>query len=97
MGDDGRNTWYGKLNHWDPGAEGHQWDNRGGRVTLVGDAAHSMTFQRGQDLNHAITGAVALRDRNVGAWKVEVGMLVMNSPVVKSGLDQGRGEDGRNV
>ena len=127
MGDDGRsNAWYGKLNHWDPGAEGHRWDNRGGRVTLAGDAAHPMTFQRGQGLNHAIADAVALRDGIVGAWKVGRGCqdeertemmerykddmvrrageevrlsakntqmlhdweMVMNSPVVKSGLNQ---------
>ncbi|ORY61036.1 monooxygenase [Pseudomassariella vexata] len=31
-----------------------QWDNRGGRVTLSGDAAHSMTFHRGQGANNAI-------------------------------------------
>ena len=136
MGDDGRsNAWYGKLNHWDPAAEGHQWDNRGGRVTLAGDAAHPMTFQRGQGLNHAITDAAALRDGIVGAWKLGLGMqveeraemigqyedgmvrrageevrlsakntqmlhdweMVMNSPVVRSGLNQGKGEDGRKV
>lgn len=126
--DDGRtNVWYGKLNHWDPGAEGHRWDNRGGRVTLAGDAAHPMTFQRGQGLNHAITDAGALRDGIVGAWPKAGGAMqkeeraeimgkyedemvrrageevrlsakntqmlhdwemVMNSPMVKSGLNQ---------
>ncbi|KAJ5700063.1 hypothetical protein N7536_003076 [Penicillium majusculum] len=35
----------------------HQWDNRQGRVTLAGDAAHPMTFQRGQGLNHAMKDA----------------------------------------
>jgi len=30
------------------------WDNRGGKVTLAGDAAHSMTFHRGQGGNLAI-------------------------------------------
>ncbi|EXJ93401.1 hypothetical protein A1O1_01793 [Capronia coronata CBS 617.96] len=30
------------------------WDNHGGRVTLAGDAAHSMTFHRGQGANNAV-------------------------------------------
>ncbi|KAL3425861.1 hypothetical protein PVAG01_02652 [Phlyctema vagabunda] len=47
-------AWYIKLAVWDPSNPDHQWDNRGGRVTLAGDAAHPMTFQRGQGLNHAI-------------------------------------------
>lgn len=48
-------VWHLGLTEWDPGAPGHQWDNHGGLVTLAGDAAHPMTVQRGQALNHAIT------------------------------------------
>lgn len=33
-----------RLEDWVPGTEGRSWDNRGGRVTLVGDAAHAMTM-----------------------------------------------------
>ncbi|KAF2101265.1 FAD/NAD(P)-binding domain-containing protein [Rhizodiscina lignyota] len=33
------------------------WDNHGGKVTLAGDAAHSMTFHRGQGGNLAIKDA----------------------------------------
>ncbi|KIX09766.1 uncharacterized protein Z518_00847 [Rhinocladiella mackenziei CBS 650.93] len=36
---------------WAPSSN---WDNHGGRVTLSGDAAHSMTFHRGQGANNAI-------------------------------------------
>ncbi|KAL8664901.1 MAG: hypothetical protein Q9168_007813 [Polycauliona sp. 1 TL-2023] len=31
-----------------------QWDNRDGRVTLMGDAAHAMTMFRGEAANHGI-------------------------------------------
>jgi 2-polyprenyl-6-methoxyphenol hydroxylase-like FAD-dependent oxidoreductase len=55
-------VWYMGLTAWDPSHEGHQWDNRGGRITLVGDACHPMTYQRGQGLNHSVTDAGKLRD-----------------------------------
>ncbi|KAH7068567.1 hypothetical protein FB567DRAFT_541303 [Paraphoma chrysanthemicola] len=55
-------VWYMGLTSWDPGREGHQWDNHGGLVTLVGDACHPMTYQRGQGLNHSVTDAGRLRD-----------------------------------
>lgn len=55
-------AWYLGLTDWDPGAEGHGWDGHGGRVTLVGDACHPMTYQRGQGLNHSVTDAGKLRD-----------------------------------
>ncbi|KAL2847488.1 hypothetical protein BJY01DRAFT_166408 [Aspergillus pseudoustus] len=59
-------VWYMSLSDFDPGAEGHRWDNKGGRVTLAGDAAHAMTYQRGQGLNHSVTDAgklvVAIQD-----------------------------------
>ncbi|OOQ88356.1 putative monooxygenase [Penicillium brasilianum] len=50
-------VWYSKLRNWDPSLPNHKWDNRQGRITLAGDAAHPMTFQRGQGLNHAIQDA----------------------------------------
>ncbi|ETI24576.1 hypothetical protein G647_03945 [Cladophialophora carrionii CBS 160.54] len=40
------------LRIWGPPETG--WDNRDGRITLSGDAAHSMTFHRGQGANNAI-------------------------------------------
>jgi 2-polyprenyl-6-methoxyphenol hydroxylase-like FAD-dependent oxidoreductase len=33
------------------------WDNRNGRVTMAGDAAHAMTFHRGQGGNNALKDA----------------------------------------
>jgi 2-polyprenyl-6-methoxyphenol hydroxylase-like FAD-dependent oxidoreductase len=53
---------YMGLTSWDPGHEGHRWDNHGGLITLVGDACHPMTYQRGQGLNHSVTDAGELRD-----------------------------------
>ncbi|KAJ5415585.1 hypothetical protein N7465_004280 [Penicillium sp. CMV-2018d] len=50
-------VWYSKLRNWDPSLLEHRWDNRQGRVTLAGDAAHPMTFQRGQGLNRAMKDA----------------------------------------
>ena len=55
-------VFYLGLTDWDPGLEGHRWDNHDGLVTMVGDAVHPMTYQRGQGLNHSITDAAKLRD-----------------------------------
>ncbi|KAF2792243.1 FAD/NAD(P)-binding domain-containing protein [Melanomma pulvis-pyrius CBS 109.77] len=55
-------VWYMGLTDWDPGLDGHRWDNHGGLVTMVGDAVHPMTYQRGQGLNHSVTDAGKLRD-----------------------------------
>ncbi|KAL4803138.1 hypothetical protein BDV18DRAFT_163198 [Aspergillus unguis] len=54
---DDQEVWYMSLTDFDPGSEGHRWSNRDGRVTLAGDAAHAMTYQRGQGLNHSVTDA----------------------------------------
>ncbi|THZ83713.1 hypothetical protein D6C84_04702 [Aureobasidium pullulans] len=53
-------VWYSKLRNWDPTLPGHRWNNRDGRVSLAGDAAHPMTFQRGQGLNHALRDAFTM-------------------------------------
>ncbi|KAF2705137.1 FAD/NAD(P)-binding domain-containing protein [Pleomassaria siparia CBS 279.74] len=55
-------VWYVGLTDWDPGLPGHRWDNHRGLVTMVGDAVHPMTYQRGQGLNHSVTDAGKLRD-----------------------------------
>ncbi|KAK4613996.1 FAD-dependent monooxygenase cctM [Fulvia fulva] len=47
---EGTKCWHNRLSYWIP----EPWHNRNGTVTLVGDAAHPMTFHRGQGLNNAI-------------------------------------------
>ncbi|KAH6662379.1 hypothetical protein B0J14DRAFT_685832 [Halenospora varia] len=49
----GTKVWHNRLSCWPT----KPWDSRGGLVTLAGDAAHAMTFHRGQGLNNAITDA----------------------------------------
>jgi 2-polyprenyl-6-methoxyphenol hydroxylase-like FAD-dependent oxidoreductase len=66
---DDASVWYMGLTAWDPDAEGHKWDNHSGLVTLVGDACHPMTYQRGQGLNHSVTDAGKLRDALLGIEK----------------------------
>ena len=75
MSDDTTSAYYGKLNHWDPALPEHKWDNRGGLITLAGDAAHPMTFQRGQGLNHAVADSVKLCKAIVDCWHSGDGLL----------------------
>ncbi|KAI1490354.1 hypothetical protein F5X96DRAFT_694759 [Biscogniauxia mediterranea] len=57
LADDHEEVYYSRVANWDPSLPEHAWDNHGGLVTLVGDAAHPMTYQRGQGLNHALADA----------------------------------------
>ncbi|KAK7963859.1 hypothetical protein PG996_008455 [Apiospora saccharicola] len=57
MPDDLETVYYTPNGNWDPSMPDHKWDNRGGRITLVGDSAHPMTYHRGQGLNHALDDA----------------------------------------
>lgn len=59
---DDHTVWYMGLTDFDPGLEGHRWDNCEGLVTMAGDAVHPMTYQRGQGLNHSLTDAGKLFD-----------------------------------
>jgi hypothetical protein len=36
--------WHNRLSYWLPPAEG--WDSKNGTITLVGDAAHPMTYRK---------------------------------------------------
>ncbi|KIM96787.1 hypothetical protein OIDMADRAFT_169581 [Oidiodendron maius Zn] len=47
--------WHNRLGYWPT----KPWDSKG-LVTLIGDAAHPMTFHRGQGLNYAITDTAEL-------------------------------------
>ncbi|XXG99820.1 hypothetical protein Hte_006161 [Hypoxylon texense] len=58
--DDHDLVYYGANGNWDPSLPEHEWDNHGGLVTLVGDAAHPMTYHRGQGLNHSIADVFKL-------------------------------------
>lgn len=58
--EDDHQVWHMGLTDFDPGSKDCRWDNHGGRVTLAGDAAHAMTYQRGQGLNHSVTDAARL-------------------------------------
>ncbi|KAH6838344.1 hypothetical protein B0I37DRAFT_387560 [Chaetomium sp. MPI-CAGE-AT-0009] len=56
----GTRSWYtSQITDWPR----RPWDNRGGRVTLAGDAAHAMTFHRGQGLGNAITDVAEFQTR----------------------------------
>ncbi|KAK0611949.1 hypothetical protein B0T14DRAFT_571795 [Immersiella caudata] len=55
----GTKCWHAKLTYWPT----KPWNRRGGRVTLVGDAARAMTFHRGQGLGNTVTDAVELLKR----------------------------------
>lgn len=57
---DEHDVWHICLTDFDLAAEKHRWNNHEGRVTLAGDAAHAMTTQRGQGLNHSMTDAANL-------------------------------------
>ncbi|KAF5373043.1 hypothetical protein D9758_001503 [Tetrapyrgos nigripes] len=54
--DDALLAWHNRLSNWPT----EKWDNKNGKVTLAGDAAHPMTFHRGQGLNNAISDAYTL-------------------------------------
>ncbi|KAF2806850.1 putative monooxygenase [Mytilinidion resinicola] len=55
------------LKQWAP----RYWDNLGGRLTLAGDAAHSMVPNRGQGLNNAVQDASCIVDAVVSVVKGE--------------------------
>ncbi|KAJ5682702.1 para-nitrobenzyl esterase [Penicillium macrosclerotiorum] len=53
-----------KLEDWPT----EDWPSAGGKVAIVGDAAHAMTMYRGEAANHGICDAARLRDELV-LWR----------------------------
>ncbi|EOD45326.1 putative fad binding domain-containing protein [Neofusicoccum parvum UCRNP2] len=53
---EGTKIYENRISYWEP----IPWDNKNGRIVLAGDAAHPMTFQRGQGMNHGIADASKL-------------------------------------
>lgn len=68
------------------------WDNHSGRTTLVGDAAHAMTFHRGQGLNNCIRDAKELVSRLVQHSKGEVSLKDAVKEYEKEMIDRGTAE-----
>ncbi|KAL8836738.1 MAG: hypothetical protein Q9170_002802 [Blastenia crenularia] len=68
--------WCDRLAEW----RTEPWDNRKGRVTLAGDAAHPMTYHRGQGLNNAIVDAAflcrALNEHCFNSKSIEAALAV---------------------
>ncbi|CAK1366885.1 unnamed protein product [Cercospora beticola] len=60
ISDDETEVWNTEIRDWDPRKPENEWDNHSGRVTLAGDSAHPMSFQRGQGLNNAVQDAYEL-------------------------------------
>lgn len=66
------------------------WDNKGARVTLVGDAAHAMLPSRGQGMNHALEDVgrlVAQMERVKRGTPVAEALRVYEQEVVERGRD----------
>ncbi|KAI9681267.1 MAG: hypothetical protein M1817_002549 [Caeruleum heppii] len=66
------------LDDWPPS---QTWDNAGGRITLMGDAAHAMTMYRGEAANHGIADIRSLLD-HLGAY--------LTSPTPRPAMLEGR-------
>lgn len=53
-----------KLVDWVP----VEWNNHNARVTLAGDAAHAMTWYRGEAFNHGVADAAVLSRNIISSW-----------------------------
>ncbi|KAK5164743.1 uncharacterized protein LTR77_009406 [Saxophila tyrrhenica] len=68
------------------------WDNHEGRVTLAGDAAHAMTFHRGQGLNNCIRDAKEIVSGLKKHVKGETALSGVVAAYEKEMLDRGSAE-----
>ncbi|KAJ4371424.1 hypothetical protein N0V83_004641 [Neocucurbitaria cava] len=68
------------------------WDNQNGRVTLCGDAAHAMTFHRGQGANNAFYSAhclvEALKSVQDGTASLETAITAYDESIWKRGANE---------
>ncbi|KAH7093311.1 hypothetical protein FB567DRAFT_433189 [Paraphoma chrysanthemicola] len=68
------------------------WDNQGGRVTLCGDAAHAMTFHRGQGANNAFYSAhclvEALKTVQAGTASLKAAITAYDESIWKRGANE---------
>ncbi|KAM0264119.1 hypothetical protein ACHAQJ_000864 [Trichoderma viride] len=76
------------IKMWSPSP----WDNHGGRVTLAGDAAHAISFYRGQGLNNAATDALRLVSAIENAAAGKVTMADAITAYDKEVVDRGQEE-----
>ena len=53
---DDTRCWHNQLSYWVP----EPWDNHGGTITLIGDAAHAMTFRMFPDTSSSLAPALLL-------------------------------------
>ncbi|KAF2713405.1 FAD/NAD(P)-binding domain-containing protein [Pleomassaria siparia CBS 279.74] len=75
-----------KGTYWEKAAK---WDNRSGRMTLCGDAAHPMTPHRGQGLNNALQDASNFVAVVTEAAKGDVGLAEAMDGYDKEVLERG--------
>ncbi|CAN9372656.1 unnamed protein product [Alternaria alternata] len=68
------------------------WDNQDGRVTLCGDAAHAMTFHRGQGANNAFYSAhcfvEALKSVRSGSASLKDAITAYDQSIWKRGANE---------
>jgi 2-polyprenyl-6-methoxyphenol hydroxylase-like FAD-dependent oxidoreductase len=69
-----------------------RFDNKGGRATLAGDAAHLMILQRGQGLNYAICDVAnlvsALNKAQKGELSLNDAVSEYDTEMIKRGGDE---------
>lgn len=73
-------------------ANAHAWNNRNGKMTLCGDAAHPMTPHRGQGLNNAVLDSVRFVEAMVKVRDGEGGLEEVVRGYDKEVLERGKAE-----
>jgi 2-polyprenyl-6-methoxyphenol hydroxylase-like FAD-dependent oxidoreductase len=68
------------------------WNNQNGRVTLCGDAAHAMTFHRGQGANNAFYSShclvEALKSTHAGSTSLKDAITAYDESIWKRGANE---------